>query len=246
MNDIFVVYNNFKYCSQKCVNWYLNENKNAVLRSQEKARLLNENKLPPAKPILLQLEEKSKYLVPLIPAQYLSIFQDSSLHLVFVDTENDGKKWTLNKCRELSFYSAKLNRWLFFDVDMDGDHEAQMHACFHKLLTLFPEPVVFVHYNYTEKKLLQELFGRFEELAPSHSYCDLLGLARALIDTKNPASDRLYSTTRNLATILKYWWKGEEFEIPRVLELLISTGRKSEMDVGCLYHFYSGIKKHLF
>jgi len=49
---------------------------------------------------------------------------------------------------------------------------------------------------------------------------------------KNPASNRLYCPTRNLAIILEYWWKGKEFEITRVLELLISTGRKSEMDVG--------------
>jgi hypothetical protein len=74
--------------------------------------------------------------------------------------------------------------------------------------------------------LLQELFGRFEDLATSYSYGDLLGLARALIDTNNPTSK---CPTRNLAIILKYWWKGEEFEIPRVLELLISTGRKSEI-----------------
>ena len=110
-----------------------------------------------------------------------------------------------------------------------------------KLLKMFPQPVV--HYNYTENKLLQELFSRFEDQAPNHSYCDLLALARALIDTHDPTSARLYCPTRNLAIILKYWWKGEEVVIHRDLELL---GRKSEMDVGCLYHFYSGIKKHLF
>ena len=54
---------------------------------------------------------------------------------------------------------------------MEGDHEAQMKDCFNQLLNLFPEPVVFVHYNYTESKLLQELFGRFEDIAPNHSYC---------------------------------------------------------------------------
>jgi hypothetical protein len=129
---------------------------------------------------------------------------------------------------------------------MNGDHEAQVEDCFMKLLKMFPQPVVFVHYNYTENKLLQEMFSRFEDQAPNHSYCDLLALARALIDTNDPASARLYCPTRNLAIILKYWWKGEEVEIHRDLELLISTGRKSEMDVGCLYHFYSGIKKHLF
>jgi hypothetical protein len=58
------------------------------------------------------------------------------------------------------------------------------------------EPVVFDNYN--ENKLLQELFGRFEDLAPNHSYCDLLALARALIDIKNPTSKRLFSPTRNL------------------------------------------------
>jgi hypothetical protein len=244
--ETFCIYNDFKYCSMKCLNWYLEENKNETLRYQEKARLENDNKPKPAKPILLQLEEKAKNLLTLVSADYRSVFEDPTLHLVFVDTENDGKKWTLNKCRELSFYSAKLDRWLFYDVDMDGNHLDQMQDCFKQLLELFPEPVVFVHYNYTENKLLQELFGRFEGLAPSHSYCDLLALARALIDTKNPASHRLYCPTRNLAIILKYWWKGEEVEIHRDLELLISTGRKSEMDVGCLYHFYSGIKKHLF
>ena len=66
---------------------------------------------------------------------------------MFVDTENNGKKWTLSKCRELSFNSAKLEQWLFFDVNMDGDHEAQMEECFNQLLEVFPELVVFVHYN---------------------------------------------------------------------------------------------------
>ena len=116
---------------------------------------------------------------------------------------------------------------------MGGDHAAQMEDCFNQLPNLFPEPVVFVHY-WTEQKLLQELSGRYKESAPRHSYCDLFGLARAIIDRKNTASDRLYFTTRNLATILKYWWKGEEVEITRVLELLISTGRKSEMDVSII------------
>ena len=149
-------------------------------------------------------------------------------------------------CRSILPSWTDGDRWLFFDVDMNGDHEAQMEVCFHQLHELFPEPVVFVHYNHTERNLLQELFGRFKDRAPRHSYCDLLPLAKALIDTENPASNKLYCPTRNLAIILKYWWKGEEVEIPRHLELLISTGRKSEMDVGCLYHFYSGIKKHLF
>jgi hypothetical protein len=36
------------------------------------------------------------------------------------------------------------------------------------------EPVVIVHYNYTKNKLLQELFGRFEDLAPNHSYFDFV------------------------------------------------------------------------
>jgi hypothetical protein len=125
------VYNNFKYCSQKCLDYYLYENKDATLRYQEKARLANENKHP-------QLEEKAKHLLALVSADYQYLFEDPSLHLVFVDTENDGKKWTLNKCREVSFYSARLAQWLFYDVDMNGDHEAQMEDCFMKLLQMFP------------------------------------------------------------------------------------------------------------
>jgi hypothetical protein len=224
----------------------VNEAKNESLKHQEKARVENENKPPPSKPILLQLQEKTEFLQPLIPADYRDIFEDSSLHLVFVDTENNSKKWTLGYCRELSFYSSKLNEWLFFDVNMELNHEAQMKDRFNQLLKMFPEPVVFVHYNYTENKLLQELFGRYEDLAPIHSYCDLLGLARALIDTKNPKSTRLYCITRNLAIIMKYWWKGKDYEIKKEFELLISTGRKSEMDVGSLYHLFIGIKRLLF
>jgi hypothetical protein len=82
------VYNNFKYCSQKCLDWYLNENKDATLGYQEKASLAEENKQPPSKPILLQLEEKSAFLRALIPSELCGVFL---LHLVFVDTENDGK-----------------------------------------------------------------------------------------------------------------------------------------------------------
>jgi hypothetical protein len=141
------------------LDYYLNGHKDDNVRYQEKARLVNENKQPPEMPILLQLEQKANHLLPLVPAEYHSVFTDSTLHLVFVDTENNSRKWTLEYCRELSFYSSKLDRWLFFDVDMDGDHEAQMQVCFHQLHELFPEPVVFVHYNYTERKLLQELFG---------------------------------------------------------------------------------------
>ena len=230
------------------MNWYLEENKNETLRYQEKAALVNQNKPKPAKPILLQLKEKAQHLSPLVPVDYHDIFQDSSLHLVFVDTENNSKKWTLNKCRELSFYSAKLDQWLFFDVVMEGDHEAQMKDCFMKLLKMFPQPVVFVHYNYTENKLLQELFSRFEDQAPNHSYCDLLTLARALIDTNDPASARLYCPMRNLAIILKYWYEGtdSQFNIPRRLEIKATTGRKSELDVCHTFHFYSGIKRFLF
>jgi hypothetical protein len=96
--------------------------------------------------------------------------------------------------------------------------------------------------------LLQELFGRFKELAPNHCYCDLLGLARALIDTNDPASARLYSPTRNLAIILKYWYEGTDsrFNIPRQLEIKATTGRKSELDVCHTFQYYFGIKQHLF
>lgn len=244
----FVSYNNFKYCSFKCLNYYLEEHKNNNLRYQEKAILENENKPRPRKPILLQLEEKAEHLSPLVPADYHSVFKDSSHHLVFVDTENNSKKWTLEYCRELSFYSAKLDQWLFFDVDMELNHDAQMQDLFTQLLELFPDPVVFVYYNYTENKLLQELFSRFDVLAPSHSYCDLLPLARALIDNKNPTSSRLYCPMRNLAVILKCWWEGtdSQFNIPRQLDIKATSGRKSELDVCHTYHFYSGIKKHLF
>jgi hypothetical protein len=95
---------------------------------------------------------------------------------------------------------------------------------------------------------LQELFGRFEELAPKHSYCDLLRLARALIDTKNQDSNSLYCVNRNLSTILKYWYEGAEsqFNIPRQMELIATTSRKSELDVCHTYHLYYGIKKYLF
>ena len=114
-------------------------------------------------------------------------------------------------------------------------------GCFLNLLYLS-------HYNWIESKFLQELFGRFEELLPKHTYCDLLGLARALIDTKNPASDRLYCSNCCLSTILKYWYEGTEsqFNIPRQMEIMATTGRKSELDVCLTYHLHSGIKKHLF
>jgi hypothetical protein len=138
------------------LDYYLNENKNATLGYQEKALIENENKLPPSKPLLLQLQEKSKHLCTLIPASFRSIFEDTSLHLVFVDTENDGRTWKLNMCRELSFYSLRLKEWLFVDVDMNSNHEIQMKVCFERLLAKFPEPVVFVHYNYC-KNYLEDL-----------------------------------------------------------------------------------------
>ena len=198
---------------------------------QEKARLRDENKPKPEKPLLLQLKEKADHLVDLVPVKFRPLFQDPSLHLVFVDTENNSLQWTLDYCRELSFYSDKLNKWLFFDVDMDGDHKVQMEVCFNRLQEMFPEPVVFIHYNYTELKLLTELFSRFE-FAPSHSYCDLLPLVRALVDNKNPDSNRLYSPMRNLSIILKYWYEGTDskYNIPRQLEIKATTGRKSELD----------------
>ena len=149
---VFVVYNDYKYCSEKCLDFYLNY-KDIALAWQEKNKIENENKHPPGKPILLQLEEKANHLLPLVPAEYHSIFQDSSLHLVFVDTENNSKKWTLEYCRELSFYSSKLEKWLFFDIDMDGNHEAQMEDCFNQLLGLFPEPVVFVPLQLDRKQI---------------------------------------------------------------------------------------------
>ena len=87
---------------------------------------------------------------------------------MFVDTENDGKKWTLNNSRELSFHSAKLDLWLFYDVDMDVNHKDQMQDFFNQLLNVFPKPVV-LFITITPKTIFKELFGRLEEAAPNHS-----------------------------------------------------------------------------
>jgi hypothetical protein len=58
----------------------------------------------------------------------------------------------------------------------------------------------------------------------------------------------VYCPTRNLSTILKYWYEGTEsrFNIRRQLEIMATTGRKSELDVCHTFHFYFGIKTHLF
>ena len=101
-----------------------------------------------------------------------------------------------------SFYSDKLKEWLFYDIDFDDDF--RMESLFKELMNAFPEPVVFVHYNYTENKLFKDLFEKFHDVAPLHSYSDLLPLACAMIDMENPDSDRLYCITRNLGNIAKY------------------------------------------
>ena len=139
--SVFQIYCDCLYCVQQ-FQILLPEmlaSKDIALAWQEKNQIENENQLSPAKPILLQMKKKANHFLPLVPAKYRSVFQDSSLYLVFVDTENNSRHWTLEYCRELSFYSAKLGRWLFFDVDMDEDHAAQMEYCFNQLLELFPD-----------------------------------------------------------------------------------------------------------
>jgi hypothetical protein len=74
-------------------------------RYQEAAAERNANKIPPSKPLLLKLQEKLKRLKKLGRQDYLCIFEDESLHLVFADTENNGHVGTMEYCRELSFYS---------------------------------------------------------------------------------------------------------------------------------------------
>ena len=149
-------------------------------------------------------------------------------------------------CRELSFYSDKLKEWLFYDMDMHDD--LRLESLFKELMDAFPEPVVFVHYNFTENKLLQDFLTRFNGTAPRHSYLDLPPLARALIDTKNPDSNRLYCITCNLWHIAKYWFEGADsrFNVSRQYHLKQTTGRKSELDVIYLYNLYYGVKKYLF
>jgi hypothetical protein len=96
-------------------------------------------------------------------------------------------------------------------------------------------------------QLLQDFFEKFNDVAPLHSYCDLLSLARSMIDTKNPDSDRLYCITCNLGNIAKYWFEGTDsrFNVPRQYHLKATTGRKSELDVIYLYNLYYGVKKYL-
>ena len=130
---------------------------------------------------------------------------------------------------------------------MDLNDVTRLESLFKELMDAFPEPVVFVHYNFTENKLLQDFFIRFNDTAPLHSYLDLLPLARALIDTENPDSNRLYCVTRNLKTIADYWFEGSDshFNVPRNYHLKATTGRKSELDVIYLYNLYDGVKKYL-
>ena len=220
----------------------MEEIKDINLLYQETAIIRNQNKPLPSKPLLLQLQEKADNLKNLVPEEF---FLDESLHLVFVDTENNGHQGTMEYCRELSFYSEKLKEWLFHDMDFDDDF--RMESLFKKLIDVFPEPVVFMHYNYTENKLLQDFFEKFNDVAPLHSYCDLLSLARSMIDTKNPDSDRLYCITCNLGNIAKYWFEGTDsrFNVPRQYHLKATTGRKSELDVIYLYNLYYGVKKYL-
>jgi hypothetical protein len=219
------------------------ELKDINLLYQEIAIIRNQNKPLPSKPLLLQLQEKADNLKNLVPEEF---FLDESLHLVFVDTENNGHKGTIEYCRELSFYSDKLKEWLFYDMDFDDVF--RMESFFNELMNAFPEPVVFVHYNYTENKLLKDFFKKFHDVAPLHSYCDLLPLARELIDTKNPDSERLYCITRNLGNIAKYWFEGadSQFNVPREYQIKATTGRKSELDVCFLYNYlFHAVKKYL-
>ena len=67
---------------------------------QETARIRNENKPKPAKPLLHQLTEKADYLKNCVPEELKSIFMDETLHLVLMDTENNGHNGTMEYCRE--------------------------------------------------------------------------------------------------------------------------------------------------
>ena len=56
---------------------------------QETALIRNRNKPKPSKPLLHQLKQKAQHVKDLVPQVFRSIFMDESLHLVFVDTENN-------------------------------------------------------------------------------------------------------------------------------------------------------------
>jgi hypothetical protein len=86
----------------------LGEHKDITLLYQENAIIRNKDRPKPTKPLLLQLKEKAYHLKNSVPQEFKRIFLDESLHLVFLDTENNGHQGTMEYCRELYSKVSKV------------------------------------------------------------------------------------------------------------------------------------------
>jgi hypothetical protein len=160
--------------------------KDSVIQYQQKKAL--EMKEEPSQPLLLQLQARAESISEIIPEIFKPLFTDETLDLIFVDTENDHKKWDLKHCREFSFYSLKLKHWQYFKYDTTDEEPNKYKEVFDWIAETFELPH-FVHYNFVEKKILNELFETYGERQKIDcNYWDLLKVTRAIVDIDDPST----------------------------------------------------------
>ncbi|KAJ3002845.1 UNVERIFIED_CONTAM: hypothetical protein HDU68_005984, partial [Siphonaria sp. JEL0065] len=97
------------------------------------------------------------------------------------------------------------------------------------------------------RNLLTALFKAYGDASDiEHKFADLLTLMRALVDSKDPHSSRIYCPGRELKHLMKYMWEGTDQQVPRNFELRATHGRMSELDVAHTYNLWKILKGGLF
>ncbi|KAJ3222103.1 ubiquitin-specific protease doa4, partial [Chytriomyces hyalinus] len=157
------------------------------------------------------------------------------------------RKWDLENMREMTFYHVSRNEWLRLDPELALPLHERMEKVAAVLSAKYSDPVVFVHYNHTERNLLQALFKHYPQKLPSqHDFCDLLELMRALVDAKESNSTRIYCPGRELKALSKWMWEGAVQTVPQNMYLLAAPGRMSELDVAHTVNLWKVLKDSPF
>ena len=84
------------------------------------------------------MQEKKQHLRR-VAASYTVNFS-ASRDLVFIDTENDNRKWDLENMRELTYYDLQWRRWRIFNMTKVTIPSTHVKA---KFLTTLPLGTVY-------------------------------------------------------------------------------------------------------
>jgi hypothetical protein len=96
---------------------------------------------------------------------------------------------------------------------------------------------VFVHYNWTEKKILTELLD--QACMSGYEFFDIYNrLVRTIFDPKTTDGQRIFAPSLQLSQVARFLWEGSHAALPVSLELVCDRARNSMLDVCDLFHLY--------